>query len=110
MPVARAIGDPAPEIELPSAANDRPVPLSWMLDSGPVILSFYRGHWCPYSNVELRALQQIHAQIREFGAEVVYVGPETPRNAARMRQKWDAPFPCALRRRRLRDGRLRRSV
>jgi peroxiredoxin len=93
VPVARAIGDPAPEIELPSAGNDRPVRLSWMLDSGPVILSFYRGHWCPYSNVELSALQQTHAQIRDFGAEVVYVGPETPRNAAKMRQKWDAPFP-----------------
>jgi peroxiredoxin len=92
VPVARAIGDPAPEIELSSAANDWPVRLSWMLDSGPVILSFYRGHWYPYSDVELSALHQTHAQIPEFGAEVVYVGPETPRNAAKMRQKWDAPF------------------
>jgi peroxiredoxin len=93
VPGARAIGDHAPEIVLPSAANNRPVRLSWMLDSGPVVLSFYRGHWCPYSNVEVSALQQAHAQIRAFGAEVVYVGPETPRNAAKMRQKWDAPFP-----------------
>jgi peroxiredoxin len=93
VPGARAIGDPAPEIELPTAADDRPVRLSWMLDSGPVILSFYRGHWCPYSNVELSALQQAHPQILEFGAEVLYLGPETRQNAAKMRQKWDASFP-----------------
>jgi peroxiredoxin len=93
VPGARAIGDRAPEIELPSAADDRPVRLSWMLDSGPVILSFYRGHWCPYSNVELSALVQVYPQIRAFGAEVLYVGPETRRNGAKMRQKWDAPFP-----------------
>src|SRR5450759_1933606 len=93
VPGTRAIGDRAPELELPSAADDRPVRLSWILDSGPVILSFYRGHWCPSSNVELSALVQVYPQIRAFGAEVLYVGPETRRNAAKMRQKWDAPFP-----------------
>ena len=94
VPGARAIGDQAPEIELPSGANDRPVRLSWMLDSGPVILSFYRGHWCPYSNVELSALVQAYRQIHALGgATLLYVGPETRQNAAKMRQKWDAPFP-----------------
>jgi peroxiredoxin len=93
MPGARAIGDRAPEIELQSATGDRPVRLSWLLDSGPVILSFYRGHWCPYSNVQLSSLSQAYPQIQSLGASMLYVGPETHQNAAKMRAKWDAPFP-----------------
>jgi peroxiredoxin len=93
VPVVRAIGDSAPEIELPSAADDRPVRLSWMLDSGPVIISFYRGHWCPYSNVQLSSLSRAYPQIQSLGASMLYVGPETQQNAAKMRAKWDARFP-----------------
>jgi peroxiredoxin len=92
VPGVRAIGDSAPEIELPSAADDRPVRVSWMLDSGPVILSFYRGHWCPYSNVQLSSLSQAYSQIQSLGANMLYVGPETRQNAAKMRAKWDARF------------------
>ena len=93
VPGARAIGDRAPEIELQSATGNRPVRLSWLLDSGPVIISFYRGHWCPYSNVQLSCLSQAYSQIQSLGANMLYVGPETRQNAAKMRAKWDAPFP-----------------
>ncbi len=93
VPNVRAIGDKAPDIELRSATGDRPVRLSWLLDSGPVIVSFYRGHWCPYSNVQLSTLKQVYPQIQALGAAMLFVGPETRQNAAKMRAKWDAPFP-----------------
>ncbi len=93
VPGVRNIGDKAPEIQLESATGNRQVRLSWLLDSGPLIVSFYRGHWCPYSNVQLSALSQAFPEIQELGANILYVGPETRPNAAKMRAKWDAPFP-----------------
>lgn len=92
-PHARAIGDPAPDVEMRTALDDRPLRISWLADSGPVVVVFYRGHWCPYSNVQAHALQQWHAQVRAAGGELLFVGPETRSNALKMREKWDAAFP-----------------
>lgn len=89
----RELGDPAPDFELRSAADDHPIRLSWMLDAGPVIISFYRGHWCPYSNVELSSLGQFYTQFRKLGGVPLYIGPETRVNAAKMRAKWNSPIP-----------------
>lgn len=93
IPGVRGLGDQAPDFELRSAVDDRPMRLSWMLDVGPVIISFYRGFWCPYSNVELSSFVQVYPQVRKLGGVPLYVGPETRANAAKMRAKWDSPFP-----------------
>jgi peroxiredoxin len=93
VPNVRNMGDQAPDFELRSAADDRPIRLSWMLDAGPVLLSFYCGFWCPYSNVELSGLVEAYPQIRKVGGVPLYVGPETRANAAKMRAKWNSPFP-----------------
>jgi peroxiredoxin len=44
----------------------------------PVVLSFYRGGWCPYCNLELRALQKALPEITRLGARLVAVSPQTP--------------------------------
>ena len=77
--VERAIkrGDIAPEFALPNA-NGKMVALSTMLSEGPVVLTFYRGGWCPYCNLQLRAYQRILPALREFGAQLVAVSPEPP--------------------------------
>jgi peroxiredoxin len=93
VPGVRDLEDQAPDFELRSAADDRPIRRSWMLDAGPVIISFYRGHWCPYSNVELSSLVQAHPEVRKLGGVPLYVGPETRANAAKMRAKWNSPIP-----------------
>lgn len=92
IPSVRDLGDQAPDFELRSATEDRPARLSWMLDAGPVIISFYRGHWCPYSNVELSSLVQFYPQIRKLGGVPLYIGPETRANATKMRAKWNSPI------------------
>jgi len=51
------VGATAPDFELPNATGQR-VKLRTLLANGPVVLSFYRGEWCPYCNLEIRALQQ----------------------------------------------------
>ena len=62
-------------------AGGEDVQLADLLAKGPVVLSFYRGGWCPYCNIELRALQRALPEINDFGAELVAISPETPDHA-----------------------------
>ncbi|MBB5918095.1 peroxiredoxin [Nocardia transvalensis] len=48
------------------------------LREGPVVLSFYRGGWCPYCNVQLHTLQQALPEFRAQGARLVAVSPDAP--------------------------------
>lgn len=48
------------------------------MQEGAVILTFYRGEWCPYCNLELRAYQQILPQIKALGASLIAISPQTP--------------------------------
>ena len=74
------IGSKAPDFELPNADGDMRR-LSDILDRGPVVLSFYRGGWCPYCNDQLYAYQQILPEFQDLGAELVAISPETPQSA-----------------------------
>ena len=49
-----------------------------LLQQGPIVLTFYRGFWCPYCNTDLANLNKYVAQIRELGAELVAISPELP--------------------------------
>lgn len=75
----RAVGVGA-RVSLPSLADahGQTRDLQALLARGPVVLAFYRGGWCPYCNVSLRALQAVLGDIRATGAELVAVTPETP--------------------------------
>jgi peroxiredoxin len=71
------VGDRAPDFELPNAVGER-IKLSDRLRRGAVILTFYRGGWCPYCNLELRAYQAILPQIRAAGVGLIAISPQTP--------------------------------
>ena len=70
-------GDMAPDFTLPNAQGS-PVPLSNLVAQGPVVLVFYRGGWCPYCNLQLRAYQRVLPEIRQLGAQLVAISPEPP--------------------------------
>lgn len=70
-------GDPAPGFSLPAAAGGT-VTLADELAKGPAILVFYRGGWCPYCNLELRAYQRILPEIEAAGARLIAVSPQAP--------------------------------
>lgn len=71
------VGTPAPDFSLPNAFG-RPVRLSDLTARGPVVLTFYRGAWCPYCNLQLRGLKQILPYIENAGARLVAVTPQRP--------------------------------
>jgi peroxiredoxin len=88
---ALGAGDRAPAFELPSASGGR-VALEALLTQGPVVLTFYRGAWCPYCNVALRGLQQSHDAIRARGARLVAVSPQVPDESLSLAEKHGLAF------------------
>lgn len=76
-PHALAVGDRAVDFELPNAQG-RPIRLADQLERGPVVLTFYRGAWCPFCNVQLRGLQQALPEIEALGASLLAVSPQLP--------------------------------
>ena len=74
------IGDVAPDFTLPNVTGDQ-VSLQEILRLGPVVLSFYRGGWCPFCNLELHALQSCLPEIKALGGSLIGISPETPDKA-----------------------------
>ena len=71
------VGDRAPAIVLENAKGAT-VDVGTLLKKGPVIVIFYRGGWCPYCNLELKAYQEILPEIVTAGASLVAISPEKP--------------------------------
>lgn len=67
----------APDFTLVSSSGEK-ITLSEELEKGPVVLTWYRGGWCPYCNIQLAAYQRILPQIGELGAQLIAVSPELP--------------------------------
>ena len=88
---ALSAGDRAPLFDLPDAKG-RTVGLAEALGAGPVVLTFYRGAWCPYCNLALRALQQIHGEITARGARLVAVSPQNPDDSLTLAEKHGLAF------------------
>lgn len=70
-------GDKMPAFSLPNAKNER-VSSDTMLGKGHLVINFYRGAWCPYCNLELRAFQEVLPEIIGLGARLVAISPNLP--------------------------------
>jgi peroxiredoxin len=88
---ALSAGDQAPLFDLADATGRR-VRLAERLSAGPVVLAFYRGAWCPYCNLTLRALQEIHGGITARGARLVAISPQSPDDALSLAEKHGLAF------------------
>ncbi|MGO8920401.1 MAG: peroxiredoxin-like family protein [Stellaceae bacterium] len=73
---ARKAGDTLPDFELPTVEG-RLVSAAELLARGPLVVSFFRGGWCPYCTLELAALQQALPEIERLGATLVAITPDT---------------------------------
>ena len=86
------VGDAAPDFTLPGATGET-VSLGTLLAKGPVLLTFYRGEWCPYCNLALRALQAHLAEFQAHDVSFVAISPEKPDFSLTMKEKGDLAFP-----------------
>lgn len=86
------VGAAAPDFTLPGV-NGEQVSLAKLLTDGPVVLAFYRGGWCPYCNLELRALQAALPDITAAGATLVAISPQLPDNSLSTAEKLELAFP-----------------
>ncbi len=84
-------GDQIPEITAPNAASKN-ISIQELLLDRKVVLSFYRGGWCPYCNLELKALQQALPEFEKYGATLVAISPETPDNSLTTSEKNNLNF------------------
>jgi peroxiredoxin len=71
------MGDTLKDFSLTNHRNEI-IRLIDLRKQGPVVITFYRGGWCPYCNLELRAYQQILPQIKAAGASLIAITPEVP--------------------------------
>lgn len=72
-----SIGNMFPDFNLPNT-NDETVQLKELLKNEKVIVAFFRGSWCPYCNLELKALQDNLKQITDRKATLVAISPQMP--------------------------------
>ncbi len=85
-------GGRMPDFELPDATG-KVVRSADLRSKGPLLISFYRGHWCPYCNLELKALQERLADIAATGTTLVAISPQTPDQSLTTQQKHALRFP-----------------
>ena len=84
-------GDKAPDFALSNAIGDT-IKLSDLLENGKVILTFYRGTWCPYCNLQLNQYQQALSEIKNTNAQLVAISPQTPDESLNIKEKNELQF------------------
>jgi peroxiredoxin len=85
-------GQPMPPFILPDERG-RLVALPSLIERGPVAVMFFRGHWCPYCRLNVRAVIKVYDRIKALGAEIVAITPETQEYAKEFKSEAGAPFP-----------------
>jgi peroxiredoxin len=86
------VGAQAPEFELKDSAG-RLVRSRDLLAVGPLVLKFFRGRWCSYCVTELETWRDLYGKLRESGALLVAISPETQRQSDFAIQQHKLPFP-----------------
>ena len=89
---AKQVGDRAPSIRLRDQ-HGAMFDVAGLLAKGPVIVTFYRGGWCPFCNLELKAYQAVLPRIAAAGASLVAISPEKPDDTVSTADKNALSFP-----------------
>jgi len=88
---ALKVGDKAPDFKLGDPDGEK-VQLSDLLKEGPVVLTWYRGGWCPYCNIALASLTKHNDEFKKLGATLVALTPELPDTTAETVKEQGLPF------------------
>lgn len=90
-PLRVSVGDPAPAFSLPNATGTL-INSSNLLKKGSLVLTFYRGEWCPYCNLYLNQLQRALETITANNASLVAISPQKPDNSLSIKEKNNLQF------------------
>ena len=85
-------GDVAPEFTLPDA-DGNPVSSKTLLARGPLVVTFYRGAWCPFCNFDLSALEEARPELELRGASLVAISEQTAPNSRKSQRQNGLGFP-----------------
>jgi peroxiredoxin len=85
-------GDFAPEFTLPNV-DGSPVSSKALLAKGPLVVTFYRGAWCPFCNLDLSALEEARSEIEARGASLVAISQQTSPNSRKSQRQNGLGFP-----------------
>ena len=85
-------GDTVPDFVLTDSDRNE-VALKDLLAKGPVVLTFYRGVWCPYCNIELKALEEVAEDIRARGATLIAISMQGPADSRKSQKDNGLSFP-----------------
>jgi peroxiredoxin len=85
-------GDVMPSFALPDE-HGHMVRLENLLAHGPAIVTFYRGHWCPYCRISMNTLAKAQSRIEVLGARMVAIVPDREQFAAEMKRDSNVKFP-----------------
>jgi len=86
------VGATAPEFALKDS-NGKLVRSADLLETGPLVIKFFRGRWCSYCMTELETWRDLYGRIREHGAVMVAIGPQIQRQSDFMAAQHGLPFP-----------------
>ena len=89
---ALKVGDKAPDFTL-TDQDGNTVSSAALLNQGPLVVSFYRGVWCPYCNLDLQALQAELPQLKALGASLVAISPQIASNSRKSVRQNSLGFP-----------------
>lgn len=85
------VGDPLPEFELPGVVGTV-VSSAEALVGGPIVVTFYRGSWCPYCNIQLQAYQAAMPGIAERGGKLIAISPQLPDESLTTKERNELSF------------------
>ncbi|MDE1995182.1 MAG: AhpC/TSA family protein [Rhizobiaceae bacterium] len=85
-------GDTAPDFTLPDP-DGKAVSSRQLLAKGPLVVTFYRGVWCPYCNLDLQALEETRSEIEARGASLVAISMQTAPNSRKSERDNNLGFP-----------------
>jgi len=85
------INSKAPEFK-GTDQNGNAISLKELRKKGPVVVVFYRGHWCPYCNKELKRMQDSLQLLSDKGAQIVAISPERSEGISKTVEKTGATF------------------
>lgn len=89
---ALKVGDKFEDVELTNIEGNSVKLYDYFNDNDFLVVNFYRGAWCPYCNLELKALQGVLGELKELNASLIAISPQTPDNSLSTKEQNELEF------------------